>query len=296
MKNIAVYTFALSILLLSCKNNDNLKANCAENEGAETFLHAGENREYILYVPDAYDGSTKVPLMLNFHGFGGLASDYMEYADMRPQADANGFILVYPQGTCLDGYPHWNAALDGPDNKSEAEDLGFIVALIDELATQYQIDEERVYACGYSNGAFFSYALACYQSDKIAAIGSVSGTMLDTSATCTPTHPLAMINLHGTEDDVIPYEGGSDYIAIPEVIDYWIDFNHTNTTPIVNIENDNGISIEHTQYLEGDSGVVVEHYKLIGDGHVWFDMNFQGSNTSDLIWDFVSQYDINGLR
>ncbi|MEM6348164.1 MAG: PHB depolymerase family esterase, partial [Bacteroidota bacterium] len=272
INKVILFGFSLSILLLSCKNNDNVKSNCAENEGAETLMYAGEAREYLVYVPDSYDGSEKVPLMLNFHGFGGLASDYIEYADMRPQSDANGFILVYPQGTCLDGFPHWNAALNGLDNKSDVDDLGFVEALIGELSANYSIDLERVYACGYSNGAFFSYALACYQSDLIAAIGSVSGTMLDTSISCAPNHPTAMINLHGTEDDVIPYAGGSDYISIASVLEYWIDFNNTNTTPITNTETDKGISIEHTQYLEGDNGVVVEHYKMVGGKHVWFEV------------------------
>ena len=127
-------------------------------------------------------------------------------------------------------------------------------------------------ACGYSNGAFFSYALACYHSDKIAAIGSVAGTMLDTSPSCMPLHPMAMVNIHGTLDDVIPYDGSANYMAIETVLNYWTNFNNTNTTPIVNSVNDNGTSIEHYQYAEGDSSVAVEHYKVIGGGHVWFDM------------------------
>lgn len=297
-RNKIFCTIALSILLFACEEAGDKKAPDKSNinPNAETLVHDGETREYIVYVPDSYDGSLAVPLMFNFHGFGGIVSDYMKLADMRPLAESENFILVYPQGTLLDGFSHWNAALDTPDNKSDADDLGFMEVLIDELSATYRIDSERIYACGYSNGAFFSYALACYQSDKIAAIGSVSGTMLDISSTCAPSHPTAMINIHGTSDKVIPYEGSSDYISIDTVLNFWTDFNHTHTTPVLSIENDRGTSIEHYQYPEGDGGVSIEHYKLIGGDHVWFDMNYQGSNTSKLIWDFLSKYDIKGLR
>ena len=140
----------------------------------QTLFHDGVTREYIMYVPEAYDGTSRVPLMLNFHGYGGIANQYLKYADMRPLADIENFILVYPQGTLLGGDPHWNSGLESDNNKSDADDFGFVEALIDEICSRYNIDVARVYSCGYSNGAFFTYALACYHSDKIAAIGSVA--------------------------------------------------------------------------------------------------------------------------
>jgi polyhydroxybutyrate depolymerase len=287
--------FLLITLILSCnKDNNDEKTSCAENENAETLTHNDEERAYILYVPNSYDGTTNVPLMLNFHGFGGNASYYMNDADMRSLADTENFILVYPQGTCLDGNPHWNASLPSADNKSPADDFGFIEALIDELSMNYNIDLERVYACGYSNGAMFAYGLACYKSNLIAAIGSVSGVMLDTD--CTILHPTALINIHGTDDSVLPYNGSTDYNSVETAINYWTTVNNTDTTPITNTENDNGTSIEHDAYMNGDSSVSVEHYKVIGGNQVWFDINYQGANTSQLIWDFVSKYDVNGLR
>ena len=66
----------------------------------------------IIYVPDSYDETSEVPLMLNFHGYGGTANQQLKFADMRPLADMENFILVYPQGTLLDGDPHWNAGLE----------------------------------------------------------------------------------------------------------------------------------------------------------------------------------------
>ena len=264
----------------------------------QTLFHGGITREYIIYVPEAYDGTSKVPLMLNFHGYGGFANQYLKYADMRPLADMENFILVYPQGTLLNGDPHWNSGLGSDNNKSDADDFGFVEALIDEICSKYNIDSARVYSCGYSNGAFFTYALACYHSDKIAAIGSVAGTMMEeTYNNCGPSHPTAMINIHGTSDYVVPYGGGSKgLLSIGGVLAYWIGFNNTSATPIVNRMNDSGVTIEHYSYTGGDNNASVEHYKVIDGGHVWFDISYDGSNTSRLIWNFVSRYDIDGLR
>ena len=119
----------------------------------------------------------------------------------------------------------------------------------------------------------------------------------ETYDNCRPSHPTAMINIHGTLDGVIPYNGGSTgYKSINEVMTYWVNFNDTNTSPTTDNIDDNGITIEHYLYPDGDGGTSVEHYKVVGGEHVWFDNNFNGSSTSRLIWDFVSKYDNNGLR
>lgn len=197
----------------------------------------------------------------------------------------------------LDGYPHWNAGLESENNKSDADDFGFVEALINEISSNYKIDSERIYTTGYSNGAFMAYSLACFLSDKIAAIGSVAGTMMEeTYSYCNPSHPKAVINLHGTSDNIVPYGGGEGLKSIDEVLAYWMGVNNTITIPITNSTYDNGTTIDHFAYPNGDNEVAVEHYRIIGGGHVWFDITSEGSNTSRLIWDFVSRYDIYGLR
>jgi polyhydroxybutyrate depolymerase len=278
------------VLFSSCKkwgDCDNYS-----NDNAQTIEHDGLTREYIIYVPSTYDANARLPVVFNLHGYGGLASEYMTEADMRPQAESDTFLLIYPQGACLEGFSHWNTSLPGGDNKSDVDDLGFIGALIDQLTSDYNIDEERIYACGYSNGGMMSYALACYQSERIAAIGSVSGSMIDQSSTCVPSHPMPLIKLHGTSDDVLPYNGGSDYTSAQSTVDYWVNFNSANTTAAVQTDG----NIEHYVYANGDSSVSVEHYKYIEGGHVWFNTAYQGANASQLVWDFFSEYDINGLR
>lgn len=260
----------------------------------ETLSHDGQTREFIVYVPSSYDGSEALPLMLNFHGFGGTASDFMHWTDMQDLAEQENFILVYPQGTSLDGYPHWNSALPGPDNKSSADDFGFVEAMLEDISSSYNVNTDRVYASGYSNGAFFSYALACYRSDLVAAVGSVSGTMAGIIPDCNPSHPTAMINIHGTSDGVVPYNGDADYSSVDDVVNYWIGFNDTRTTPTITTINTEGTTIDGYVYTGGEGNTEVAHYRVNGGQHVWFELDFDGSSTGELIWAFVSRYNKNG--
>ena len=104
------------------------------------------------------------------------------------------------------------------------------------------------------------------------------------------------MKIHGTSDGTIPYTGGEYYNSVTSTLDYWVNFNNTNTNPIVSSTTDNGVTIERYQYTDGDAGVAVEHYKVIGGGHVWFDFSVAGQTSNDLIWDFFSQFDVNGKR
>jgi polyhydroxybutyrate depolymerase len=292
--------FTLLILVISsCKNDDGKgddynSDECYLNTNTQTIVHDGIEREYILYVPNSYDGTSVVPLLLNFHGFGGSASEFINDADMRAEAEANSFILVYPQGSCLNGASHWNPCPIDGDNKSTADDVGFVEAMISEISSQYNLDMERIYAAGYSNGGMMAYGLANYKSDLIAAVASVSGTMLNCIG---PTsHPMPVIHLHGTSDGVVSYNGSNDWNSVQSTLDYWTSFNNTISTPTIYTDNTGGMTIEHYVYGQGDNSVSVEHYKYIGGDHVWFNEPYQGQNASNLVWSFMSKYDINGLR
>ena len=296
-KNIFIL-FILSTLFFCCNKNEakiryDKGGVIVDNPDAQILLHGGETREYVLYVPDSYDGIAAVPILFNFHGYGGNASLYMMETDMRSLAESETFILVYPQGSLLNGSPHWNPSLPSNENKSDADDLGFIEALVNEISIDYRIDMKRIYACGYSNGGMMSYGLASHKSNLIAAVGSISGAMIETDIT--PSHPMPVIKIHGTADDVLPYNGTNEFNSVENTLAYWINFNQANTTPVVTNFNNNGTLIEHFVYADGDNGATVEHYKVIEGGHTWLDMNFQDTNTGKLIWDFVSKYDVNGL-
>jgi polyhydroxybutyrate depolymerase len=303
MKNINfTFLFVITALLFSCNGDNEVSV---DEDGVitglqtKTFSHDNINRNYLIYIPDSYDSEIKYPLVFNFHGYSGIASEFINTADMRDLAETENFIVVYPQGTNMDdggkGSSHWNSSLPSQYNKSTADDIGFIESLIDQLIVEYPvIDIKRIYAAGYSNGGFFSYFLAC-NSKKFAAIGSVAGTMIDDSyQNCNAQYPTAMINIHGTEDSVVLYDGDNQgSTAITDVIEWWKNFNNTPNEDV--LTNQDG-SIEQQKYFNDAGDIYVEHIKVIGGDHYWDDkLNYNGTNTSGLIWQFLSNYDIDGV-
>ena len=268
-----------------------------DNTTTVIFEHDGLQRSALIYTPKGYDSSFALPVVLNFHGFGGRAQDHKTTVAMDHVADSAQFLLVFPQGSLLDGdFPHWNNALPSPDNKSDADDLGFVSALLAHLDTSFLIDRERVYACGYSNGGMMSYALACYLSNEIAAVASMSGCFSDTSSTCQPSHPLATLSIHGTNDGVIAYEGGDDILSQQVTLQYWAQTNNCNETPQITSIQSSSYPLEHYSYSGGDSSVVAELYKVIGGDHYWLNFSVDQKNTNWIIWEFFDQFDIYGKR
>lgn len=269
-----------------------------------SIMHDALQRDYILYVPEDYNDSVAVPLVFNFHGLGSNALEQMFYGDFRPIADSVGFLVVHPEGTEYNGVTHWNVG--GFIVGSTVDDVGFTSALIDSLLVDYSIDQERVYATGMSNGGFMSFLLACQLSDRIAAIASVTGSMTwDTYDNCDPLMPKPVLQMHGTEDDVVPYDGAIFMKSIDDVLQYWVGHNNCSTTPIItdlpDLDPNDGSTVEYYVYGGGDNGVRVEHYKILGGGHAWPGSPFGPAgtnydiNASEEIWNFFSGFDINGL-
>ena len=128
----------------------------------------------------------------------------------------------------------------------------------------------------------FSYALACYSENFITAVVSVSGVMLDTTSSCTPSQATAVMHIHGGNDTVIPYNGNSDFNAVSDVISFWIDFNSTDQSAMVTNYAD--LNANAYLYNNGSNGVTVEHYQMIDGRHIWF------SEMNQRIWNFLSQY------
>ena len=271
----------------------------------ESIIHDGIQRNYIVYIPEIYDGSSAVPLVLNFHGYGSNATQQMFYGDFRDIANTEGFLLVHPEGTLSNGDQFWNVGFPGTTS-STIDDVGFTEALIDELANSYAIDLDRVYATGMSNGGFMSFLLACQLSEKIAAVASVTGSMTpDTFNDCNAQHPTPVLQIHGTNDSVVPYDGNSIWtLPIVDVVSYWVNYNNCDTTPTTttfpDLDLSDGSTVEHSVYEDGDLGSTTEHMKVIGGGHTWPGsiINTPGTNqdidASMEIWSFFSRFDING--
>lgn len=265
-----------------------------------TIQSGGLTRDYRLYVPAMYNGSTSVPLVLNLHGYASFAAQQEFYGDFRPIADTANFLIVHPNGTINNlGDRFWNV-LGG---LSAVDDVAFLSNLIDSLRATYNIDPNRIYSTGMSNGGFMSYSLACELSHKIAAIASVTGSMITLKLNaCNPPRAVPVMEIHGTADNTVPYNGSVSLgtVAIPTLVDAWVQKNQCNPTPIItpvpNTNTSDGCTAEHYLYTGGLNGSTVEHYKVIGGGHTWPGQLFpigvtnQDFSASREIWRFFSQY------
>jgi polyhydroxybutyrate depolymerase len=269
-----------------------------------TIMHDGIVRSYKLYVPAIYTGNTAVPLVLNFHGYTSNSNEQMIYGNFRNIADTANFLVVHPQGTLdVNNTTHFNVGWGG----SSVDDVGFTEALIDSLSAAYSIDQNRIYSVGMSNGGFMSFRLACELSTKIAAVGSVTGSMLpSTLGNCNASHPMPIIQIHGTIDPTVPYNGSAGWTAsVTNVLNHWATFNNCSPVPtIVNVPNINlpdGSTVEKYTYENGDNCSEVVHFKVTNGQHTWPGsiINLAGTNfdinASVEIWNFLSKYDIFGL-
>jgi polyhydroxybutyrate depolymerase len=273
----------------------------------DTLVIDGLSRNYILYEPAIYDGSVAVPLVINLHGYGSNSSQQLFYGDFRPSADADNFIVVCPNGT-LDGngVRYWNAFVNG----GATDDVSFVSQLIDSISLIYNIDQSQVFATGMSNGGFMSYKLACELTNKIAKIASVTGTMNPgLSATCSPSSSIPVMEIHGTSDQTVPYNGIPNVMEpIADVVAYWVNHNNCDLTPTItavpdNDPNDNSTA-ERIVYANGDDNSEVIHYKITGGGHTWPDaiIDIPGSNTnhdfnaSAAIWEFFKGEPFVGIK
>ena len=263
----------------------------------ETIEYDGLTREYSIYVPESYDGTTSIPLLFNFHGGGGNIAFHIGIADMSPIADTANFIVVYPQARPdpSDGNSfNWIPKVPGT-----FDDVPFISSLIDRIASNYQIDQNRIYACGYSLGGDMSFELACKLNNKIAAIAPVARTMqANPDSFCFPVHPTGILSILGTDDITSPYNGitylGIEYyLSAAATHSYWATHNLCNTNATMNTVSP---SVERYTWSTESGCAYVEELKVIGGGHDWpGSFGNMTIDASEEIWQFVSRYDINGL-
>lgn len=157
-------------------------------------------RWYLLTVPTAHDGTTPLPIVLDFHGLSEGADVHTRTSQLGPYAEAHGFIAVFPNGS---GSPvHWDVGLDRTSNP----DLVFVDQLLDQLETDLCVDTSRVYAMGLSNGALLSSTIACSMADRFTAVAPVAG--LVAPERCAPARPMPVLGFHGTVDPILLFNGG----------------------------------------------------------------------------------------
>jgi polyhydroxybutyrate depolymerase len=233
-----------------------------------TLESSGETRRYLLYVPESYDPATPTPLVISIHGYAEWPAHQMQISRWNELADQEGFIVVYPMGT---DFPlRWRAYGSAGSENDPMLEVSFISALIDQLSSEYNIDPRRIYANGLSNGGGMSFTLACLLSERIAAVGGVSGAYLLPWKACNPERMVPAVIFHGTGDEIVPYLGGPSHafdIPFPNIPE-WVDAlaQHNGCTgEAIELPANEGVS--GIQYTDCTADVVF--YTIAGGGHSW---------------------------
>lgn len=264
-----------------------------------SFLHGGITRTYTVYVPANYNVLNTHPIVFNLHGYTSNGTQQAGMTKMNLIADTAGFLVVYPEGT-LDGsfQQYWNSGYG-----TSIDDVGFISALIDTLAVHYNVNLQRVYSTGMSNGGIMSNTLACELNHRIAAIAGVGGTMsVAQQGNCSPANKIPVMHIHGTADAVVAYGGSSLLLGVNALVTHWRGQNGlttaSTTTAVPNTNLFDASTAELIKYETG-SAYPVYLYRVIGGGHSWpgSGVFVSGATNMDFdasleIWKFFNQYSL----
>jgi len=276
--------------------------NIGTNTQRCTFLHNNLERFYLIYSPQSLNQNINAPILFALHGYGSSASFHKSYTQYEALAEENKFILIYPQGYELNtvltnSTSHWNVGAWTVG--STVDDVDFISTIIDIVSAKTSVDMSRIYSSGMSNGGFMSYELACQLSEKIAAIASVTGSMSkETLSNCNPKHPTSILQIHGLIDFTVPYNG-NDAIgmeSIEQVMQYWSEYNGCNPNSSItssNYSNQKG-SIDFISYQSCINNTHAKLIRIPSMNHTWPTLDNYNISASDEIWNFLSQFDING--
>ena len=238
----------------------------------------GEQRSYWLYVPTGIKG--EAPLVVAMHGAGGHSNEYRP--GWNEIADREKFIVVYPQGKDIffpvfGGYtPGWDAS--GEEN----EDVAFIRAIVQDVASKYDVDSLRCYACGFSNGGMMTYALSNTCSDLFAAFASISGFPLNEFHLHHVSHrPVPFLHIHGKEDNFVRYA------LMPVIVDEMVARLGANPVPVktsVSGKYDKSVY----EAMEGSFPYI--YYEINDMGHNDYTANTEDGNSTKTMWNFFKQY------
>ncbi len=231
-----------------------------------TIVSSGETRRYLLYVPKSYDRSRPTPLIISLHPAASWPAAEMHISKWNDLADQHGFIVVYPAGS---GFPQvWRTG-----RRSVESDVRFIADLIDKLEAEYNIDPERIYADGFSQGGGMVFLLSCGLSRRIAAVGAVAAAEERPSSWCTDSTPVPMIAFHGTAD-LVPYKGGKspdpfNPITFPDVRTWAADWARRNRCTGDPVEASVTANVRRLNYANCADNADVVLYTVEGGGHTW---------------------------
>lgn len=264
----------------------------------ETMDHDGIERSFLRYVPEDYDGSEAYPVVFCLHGLGDNMINFYSIG-MNNVADTAHFIVITPQALVDPtlSASAWNsgAGAFGISPNPGIDDVGFISAIIDELAAEFNIDLTRIYSCGFSMGGFMTNRLGCELNDRLAAIASVAGT-IGGVLNCNPGGgQLPMCHFHGTQDEVVGYSNNFFGTSAEATVAFWAANNGCDAGPEVSQVPDaynDGLTAEHWIYNGCNNNADVEFWKINNAYHVWLSALNDVDYTKE-IWRFFRRYTLN---
>jgi polyhydroxybutyrate depolymerase len=184
-------------------------------------------RPYDTDIPVGYDKSKAYPLLVLLHGYGenGFVQD--AYFGFNVLADQRGVLVAHPDGTLnASGQRFWNATDACCDfGNSGVDDVAYLEALVDDAKQNFHIDDKRVFFVGHSNGAFMSHRMACDAADQVAGIVALAGDVWKDPSHCNPSTPVAVLQVHGTVDTMVPYDGSTLEPSAPQSVATWAQKN-----------------------------------------------------------------------
>ncbi len=268
--------------------------------------YGGRLRYYLVHVPSGYDKNKPTPLVFIIHGGGGNPEWIEAHADFTPLSDRDDVLLVYPAGTSSrfkDFMLTWNTGLtDTYADKQNFDDVGFLLKVLQDVSSRYNVDRKRVFATGMSQGAFMSYRLACEASNKFAAVAPVAGSFsLDNYH---PTAPVSILAFNGMKDDFVRYDGRHGkhgvraHASAPDALAFWVKFDGlSGTSP----KEEKVGHAELKLYGPGKDGVEVGLWTITNGRHSWPGEQMEGkrSKKSNMdisatkkIWEFFKRHSL----
>jgi polyhydroxybutyrate depolymerase len=229
----------------------------------DSIFDQGMYRTYIVHLPTGYSSARQYPLLIDMHGLGSTATAQQLYSRFDAQADAYGFIAVYPNGS--DGSWHL-IPLNGID------DVAFLAHLVDTLRGRFSTSD-CLFFTGMSNGGFMSYRMACLGPHAVTAIGVVAGNMgTATQVVCQASPGLPVIHFHGTADGTVDYNGGFGVPSVPNTVAYWAELDQcgpVEETAMPDINTGDNCTATRLRYPNGVNGSEVVLYRIDNGGHTW---------------------------
>jgi len=276
---------------------------------ADTTLSmaAWPDRDYDLVLPASHRCGTPIAVAIVLHGGGSNKEGMRKLAcpegDLTSDrclhriANGAGIAVVYANGTNAvggklidpNGVRTWNAGggqngyicVSGAACTGGVDDMAYLRALVADLGARLTIDPKRVFASGFSNGAAMSQRVACQAADVFAAVAPVSGENQFALAGCTPSQPVAVLDVHGTLDACWPYAGGNGgcienglYVSVATTLAGWATRNGCAALPTLTTLPPrpgvaDGTSVVRHDYMGCVAAGALSHLEVVGNGHFW---------------------------